>query len=272
MAPARMPQPSDIAGAIMMMVLYISVFAVPGVRDSLFVGVVEDKDTPVVLFGTAIFKAIPVLALARMVSELPVPEGGSGSGSGLGSYTRSIALGLALSSLGDFCLDLDHVYPLLFLAGLGSFLTAHVLYALAFASRKPSHSVLAGILVASFPGGMFYLLWPHLQKPEAEPLLLPVVVYMLAIGTMVYLSIVRTEAAAGSSKGKYLSALGAVVFAVSDSILAWDKFASPVPFAKVLVMVTYYGAQLLIAFGTRASVLATAEGKKAVKDAQGKAQ
>jgi uncharacterized membrane protein YhhN len=36
-------------------------------------------------------------------------------------------------------------------------------------------------------------------------------------------------------------------FVASDSLLSLDKFVAPVPHAKLFVMLTYYGAQLLIA-------------------------
>ena len=43
-----------------------------------------------------------------------------------------------------------------------------------------------------------------------------------------------------------LAMLGAILFLVSDSILALDKFRSPLPLRDLLVMSTYYAAQLLI--------------------------
>ena len=44
-----------------------------------------------------------------------------------------------------------------------------------------------------------------------------------------------------------MAAWGALVFVASDSILAANKFVVALPMAKYLIMVTYYGGQMLIA-------------------------
>jgi uncharacterized membrane protein YhhN len=44
-----------------------------------------------------------------------------------------------------------------------------------------------------------------------------------------------------------LAAIGAVLFMVSDSLLAWDRFAGGVPARALLVLGTYYAAQWCIA-------------------------
>ena len=42
-------------------------------------------------------------------------------------------------------------------------------------------------------------------------------------------------------------AVGAILFLISDSLLAVNKFKTPVPFRDVLVWTTYYVGQFLIA-------------------------
>jgi uncharacterized membrane protein YhhN len=39
-----------------------------------------------------------------------------------------------------------------------------------------------------------------------------------------------------------LYALGALLFVISDFILAWNKFVEPVPYRDYLVLGTYYAA------------------------------
>lgn len=60
-----------------------------------------------------------------------------------------------------------------------------------------------------------------------------------------------------SSLGGWLASLGALSFVVSDAVLGFDKFAPPALFAGLwfwqpflLVMSTYYAAQILIAAST----------------------
>ena len=53
--------------------------------------------------------------------------------------------------------------------------------------------------------------------------------------------------------GEPLIAVGATVFAASDSILAVDRFVRPFPWAPVAVMVTYHVGQALIVAGVLAA-------------------
>ena len=53
--------------------------------------------------------------------------------------------------------------------------------------------------------------------------------------------------------GVGLIAIGATVFAVSDTVLARDRFVRPWDGAQLLVMVTYHVGQALIVAGVLAS-------------------
>jgi uncharacterized membrane protein YhhN len=53
--------------------------------------------------------------------------------------------------------------------------------------------------------------------------------------------------------GEPLIAVGASVFAASDSVLAVNRFVSPRPWAPVAVMVTYHVGQALIVAGVLAA-------------------
>ena len=44
-----------------------------------------------------------------------------------------------------------------------------------------------------------------------------------------------------------LAAIGAVLFLISDGLLAINRFRKEYPYAHVLILSTYYGAQCLIA-------------------------
>lgn len=46
---------------------------------------------------------------------------------------------------------------------------------------------------------------------------------------------------------KLCSCGGGILFALSDLILGLNKFVSPIPYANMLIMLTYYAAQLGIA-------------------------
>jgi uncharacterized membrane protein YhhN len=68
--------------------------------------------------------------------------------------------------------------------------------------------------------------------------------YTVVIGAMVIVAF---------DTGEPLVAVGATVFAASDSILAVDRFVRPRPWAPVAVMVTYHLGQALIVAGLLAA-------------------
>lgn len=49
---------------------------------------------------------------------------------------------------------------------------------------------------------------------------------------------------------KLCSCVGSILFGISDLILGMNKFYLPIPSARAIVMVTYYGAQLGIALSS----------------------
>lgn len=72
----------------------------------------------------------------------------------------------------------------------------------------------------------------------------PVGVYTVVIGAMLIFAF---------DTGVGLIATGAVVFAVSDTVLARDRFVRPRPWAPLVVMVTYHVGQALIVAGVLTS-------------------
>lgn len=176
-----------------------------------------------------LLKALPVLLLASAVSR----RGGGDT------YVTLVALGLVVSAVGDVSL----AFPQGFLAGLGSFLVAHLCYiaALAPGAQGGAGATVAALAIAAVAGAMLRYLWPHVVRERGA-----VVVYVGALATMTWCAIAR---ALGSEPiaGAGAAALGAVSFLVSDGVLAVARFVRPFPGAHAVVMVTYYAAQLLIA-------------------------
>lgn len=148
-----------------------------------------------------------------------------------------LAAAVFFSGCGDVILDLN--FKGAFIAGLASFLTAHVCYVIVFAlhlefQKKLLLVSLAGI---AFPAAMAAFLWPHLGE-----LKLPVAVYVTAIASMFLTSVNRSNI-----NSSVIS--GAMFFVISDSVLALNKFYAPIPAARYAIMATYYLAQYLIVTG-----------------------
>ncbi|WP_438856290.1 lysoplasmalogenase [Agromyces sp. M3QZ16-3] len=125
-----------------------------------------------------------------------------------------------------------------FVAGLLSFLAAHVAYVVLFA-RLPA----AGRRLPwwTFAYVVWFAAFLALLAPGLGGLLVPVAVYGAVLGTM--------AALAGGLGGAV--ALGGALFVVSDSVLALGRFVPGYEFAAhdLVVMSTYLAAQGLIAFG-----------------------
>lgn len=137
--------------------------------------------------------------------------------------------------------DVFLMLPGQFIPGLVSFLLAHLCYLALFQRGQrwfASGTALAGTLAAA--GVMYAILFPHL----APVLKVAVAAYALVIALMAAQAIGRaTVLRDPASVGV---AVGAVFFMLSDALLAINRFAQPLPMAQLLVLGTYYVAQVLI--------------------------
>lgn len=152
-------------------------------------------------------------------------------------YGTLISAGLVFSILGDIFLMLpeDH-----FLAGVGSFLVTHVLYITAFSAGlnelfwEPALPIF----------GLATLAILTLNRYLGE-MKLPVYFYIAVISVMAWAAWSRWMGVPGP--GSLLAAWGAVLFLFSDLILALNRFHGRFRSAHALNLLSYYGAQLLIA-------------------------
>jgi len=157
------------------------------------------------------------------------------------SYGQLILLGLLFSWLGDVFLIPKR--QLFFIAGLGSFLLAHVAYSGAFLLQPLTvlPLALAAIAMVAFAIVVLRWLWPHVPT-KLRP---AVVTYLLAISLMVVLA-GGTMAATGLQL-----VIGAVIFAVSDIFVARDRFVSRSVANRLCGLPLYYAAQLIFALSTQ---------------------
>lgn len=152
-------------------------------------------------------------------------------------YKAMIIMGLIFSLSGDIFLMLPQER---FVAGLASFLVAHLFYISAFAEGTSLSFInLVPFLII---GSIFYgILMPHLGN-----LKMPVLVYAVVILGMAWLSLNRWLAT--NHSGSVLALTGALFFVASDSLLAFDRFKAAFSKARFYVLTTYFMAQWLIAF------------------------
>jgi uncharacterized membrane protein YhhN len=123
--------------------------------------------------------------------------------------------------------------------GLGFFLVAQILFVVTFTRdfkiQKPR-----------IPGAVFLVAYAVLMAiiltPSLEDMALPVYVYLTVITVMGITATLRYP----TSK---IVVCGAIFFIASDSMLAIEEFRGAFPASDYLVMVTYYVALFLIAYG-----------------------
>ncbi len=160
-------------------------------------------------------------------------------------YRNRVCAGLALALVGDVLL----MWPGdLFVPGLLAFLLGHLCFLAAwlddsrFAVRPLSW---LGCLLAA--AALVALLWRGL----APPLRPAVMIYAATLATMAgqALGRARWHAAVGDALARPArwAALGALLFMLSDSLLAWDRFGQPLPWAPLWILGTYYPALWAIA-------------------------
>jgi uncharacterized membrane protein YhhN len=90
--------------------------------------------------------------------------------------------------------------------------------------------------------------------------MLPEVIYLLVIETMGLTAWLRREYQ--SLNAYLLTFLGAILFIISDSTIAFNKFVQPFDYANVVIMVTYILGQFLIIEGMIHSQYYVTEYKK----------
>tara|TARA_R110000850_G_scaffold191091_5_gene317278 strand:+ start:399 stop:1124 length:726 start_codon:yes stop_codon:yes gene_type:complete len=159
-------------------------------------------------------------------------------------YQRWICVGLALSMLGDIALMFEG--DGWFMAGLSSFLVAHVLFVVAFALDGVALPALQYWIPAA--GGSLFLLW---LLPRTGKLLVPVVVYVLALTAMSLAAGTRLEIRGDTSA--LLALAGAIIFLVSDAALSVCQFGGAYRRAQFLILSTYFLAIGLIAASVQGS-------------------
>jgi uncharacterized membrane protein YhhN len=171
-----------------------------------------------------------------------------------GLFHRIIMASLFFSWLGDVSLQIadgniltNTSSDLFFLVGLGTFLIAHIIYFIAFSIPKGKNSIFntriyQTVLVLIYGFIMLYFLYRRLGDMK-----IPVIVYTSIILLMLLSALNRYGKVNGISY--ILVVYGALLFVLSDSLIAITKFQMKINFAGTIIMITYVTAQYLIILG-----------------------
>jgi uncharacterized membrane protein YhhN len=167
------------------------------------------------------------------------------NGKHLSQKTRKfMILALCFSLAGDILIMFDDTSINYFLAGLISFLLAHIMYIYVFLNKKNNKikPIIFTSLLILYAIGFIYIL-----KDGLESMFIPVIIYMLAILIMAISGSLRKNNVSNISYNLVIS--GALLFMISDSFIAINRFYTSVPSEHLIIMSTYSLAQYCIVMG-----------------------
>ena len=162
----------------------------------------------------------------------------------LSRYAGFILAGLVFSLAGDVFLMLPSDQ---FMAGLVSFLIAHLFYIAAFTVGKRINLSWSVVPFLIYGVIMYAVLHPYLGAMR-----LPVLAYVAVILIMGWQACNRWNFSRNTFT--LLAFLGAVLFIFSDTVLALNKFREHFEAARALNLSTYFTAQWMIALSIKQKV------------------
>lgn len=176
--------------------------------------------------GRLVFKLLPSVVLLSYLLRLK------------GQDFWFMLSALLLCAAGDTFLDLNRLK--FFMGGLVSFSLAHLVYFVYFLKsyKKPDKrriSVIIILLIYALVLGYFLRIVP-------TDLLIPVWVYLGII-------ILMSMAAIMASNVHYILYYGVIIFILSDTVLAVNKFIVPFQLATPLNIILYFSSQYCIVLG-----------------------
>ena len=166
-----------------------------------------------------------------------------GEGNG---FHRMIILALVFSWIGDITLQLVQFREDFFLVGLGSFLVAQLIYTIAFFSTKGANIIIKRIYLV-LPMVIYGVLILIVLWDGLGDMMVPVTVYCIVILTMLLAAVNRMKKV--NPQSFQLVLFGAILFVLSDTMIAINKFTHPYELARIAIMFSYITAQYLIAIG-----------------------
>jgi uncharacterized membrane protein YhhN len=147
------------------------------------------------------------------------------------AYKTLIIIALVFCAFGDYTLQW-------FIIGLSCFLVGHVFYFRAFLTTNEKTAPPLIWLFLIIYGGIM-MLWIGMTLVNANQ-------FILTIAVCIYIIVILTMGWASFKTGSIYASIGAILFIISDSILAINKFVAPIDYSHQLIMLTYYTAQIFI--------------------------
>lgn len=175
-------------------------------------------------------KPLPVLAMAAWVTTT-CQDG----------YARRVTAGLLLCASGDVLLEASDAT---FLPGVGAFLLGHLFYTAAFWGDSRVLRPWRALPFVAWGVAAFVVVLPGLRDAGMT---LPVALYISVICTMMWRAVARWHPGEGLREDILAAAVGAILFGLSDTLIALDRFQAPLAGVRYSIILLYWLGQLGIA-------------------------
>ena len=158
-------------------------------------------------------------------------------------------LGLLFSLAGDVLLMLPNEQ---FVAGLVSFSLGQLCYMLGFSADGLilNLPILVLALVVLFTAARIYRrISTCLPADEKSSLQIPILFYSVVISLMLLSALTTFVRPEWRFSAAFVASCGALLFFLSDTLLAWNRFVTPLPKGRLFTMMAYHLGQIGIAVG-----------------------
>lgn len=180
---------------------------------------------------------IPVLILLLLVNLNPLTNRLHGF----------MIAGLLFSWAGDIILEFSGSNANMFIPGLVCFLLAHIMYLTAFITTPGKNSIIGNRILLLLPVILYGVVLVLYLYSDLKEMKLPVIMYAIIILFMLAGAINRIDKV--KKKSFLLVLSGAILFVISDSAIAINKFSYKFEYSGIVIMSTYIVAQYLIVTG-----------------------
>ncbi|MEW5939516.1 MAG: lysoplasmalogenase [Chloroflexota bacterium] len=160
-----------------------------------------------------------------------------------------VGVGILFSLAGDvFLLWLDR----LFIFGLVAFLLGHLAYVIGFnspASEVSAWGFVLAVMIGISGARVIRRILAALAEKGQSRLRAPVLIYGIVISIMLLSAMLKLTDASWDANAALLVAAGAFLFFMSDIVLAWNKFVTPINHGRIINIGLYHLGQIALISG-----------------------
>lgn len=164
---------------------------------------------------------------------------------GLQGVTFWFGVGILFSLAGDVLLMIS--LERMFIFGLTAFLFAHLSYLAGFQNELRTvsfWSVLLIVILSINAVRLMRRITAAMRAKGQSRLVAPVILYSIVITVTLYAAMTTLSNHSWKAGASLLVGLGAFLFYLSDIILAWNKFVSPIKNGRLLNIAAYHLGQI----------------------------